>query len=58
MSVAGKDGAWVSGVRVAKLNCTKCGSFNLGEFPMNDRQLDAAITAHLVDKHGGVDRGY
>ena len=56
MAVAGKDGAWVTAVEVVKIKCSKCGLVSISNYPMNDRETDEAVRAHLA-KHGGVDRG-
>lgn len=52
MSVAMKDGAWVSATIVIKFDCTKCGNFYTSSCPLNDREQDAIIREHS-DIHKG-----
>lgn len=56
MSVPGHDGAWVSAARVVRIECSKCGLVEVTRWPMTDREVEAAIDAHLRGKHGGVVR--
>jgi hypothetical protein len=57
VSVATKQGAWISATQVTRLECSQCGLVSVSKWPMNDRQLDEAIAEH-ARKHGGIDRGY
>lgn len=53
MSVAAKDGAWVSASRVVRLYCDKCGVVEVTRYPKNDREIDAMVMEHVRQKHGG-----
>lgn len=56
MSVATRDGAWISEVKVTRLDCTKCGTFLTSQHAMNDRETESAIREHAREHHGGIDR--
>lgn len=54
MSVAMKDGAWVSVTLVARFDCSRCGTpFFTSSHAMNDREIDEKIRQHANEKHGG-----
>lgn len=56
MGKPAKDGAWVTAMRVVKIECTACGTVSIGKFPMNEREIDAAVREHINSKHGGSGR--
>lgn len=58
MSVATKDGAWISGQEQTRLDCDKCGPAFAIIRGTNEQEIYEAIRIHARDKHGGVDRGH
>ena len=53
-----KDGdAFIDAVRVARINCSKCGPVLTTRYPVNDRELEDLIRKHASEKHGGINRG-
>lgn len=55
MSIATKDGAWISITNVIRLECSVCGLVEVTRWPKNDRETDDLIVKH-ARKHGGTDR--
>lgn len=53
MSVAAKDGAWISATRVARIDCDRCGLVEVSRYPRNDREIDEMVMDHIRAKHGG-----
>lgn len=58
MSIATKDGAWLSAQEQTRIDCNKCGPNVATIRGTNDREVDEAIRKHAREKHGGVDSGY
>ena len=55
MSVATKDGPWLSITTVVRLDCSKCGTVLTTTRPQNEREQDTLIREHARE-HGGIYR--
>lgn len=53
MSFAAKDGAWVSGTNVLRIDCSKCGTVSTSSWPVSERRAEELIKQHMREKHGG-----
>lgn len=53
MSIAAKDGAWISETTVSRFDCSKCGTIETTRWPCNDRESSEKISKHMREKHGG-----
>lgn len=54
MSIATKDGAWISERKISRFDCDKCGTFFTSRWPCNDREADEIIRKHAQEKHKGI----
>jgi hypothetical protein len=53
MSQQAKDGAWVSAVRVVRVDCSNCGyGVIVSASPLSDREMSEKVQDHLRT-HGG-----
>lgn len=55
MTVATKDGPWISAIAVTRIDCSKCGTVLTTRWPTNDREVYELIRMH-AQTHGGINR--